>query len=178
MRERRHALRRAGTDSMSRWSQRTLLVSLLIIMGLAWALPANQIAWSSEFRFVVEDLPDNSAAWLPREVVIHTETELTGGLVFILVNPTARTHVFLAEGLFEQEASESGEAATKPLRVTVAPEETVRTLLSTMHIEKVHAGKGGTAEEYRFFCPLHRGDADASGTIRMVHLGGTIRMVQ
>lgn len=162
---------------MRRWSQRTSLVSLLLV-GLAWALSANQMAWSGEFRFVVEDLPDNSAAWLPREVVIHTETDLTGGLVFILVNPTARTHVFLAEGLFEQGAGESGEVATKPLRVTVAPEETVRTLLSTAHIETVHVGKEGTAEEHRFFCPLHRGDTDASGTIRMIHLGGTIRMVE
>lgn len=177
MRNQRNQTNRLVAGPMSRGWQRTSLVSLLAV-GLTWGLLANQVARGSEFRFVVKDLPDNAAAWLPSEVVIYTETDLKGGLTFVLENPTSRTHVFLAEGLLEQIVSESGEAATKPLRVTVAPEETVRTLLSTMHIEKVHAGKGGTAEEYRFFCPLHRGDADASGTIRMVHLGGTIRMVQ
>lgn len=162
-------------DPMSRWSPRTLLVSLLTV-GLAWGLPASQVARGSEFRFVVKDLPDNAAAWLPSEVVIHTETELEGGLVFLLVNPTARTHVFFVEGLYEQVISENGEIAAKPLRVTVAPEDTVRTVLSTTQFEGSRAR--GEVEEFRFFCPLHRGDADPGGTIRMVDLGGTIRMVQ
>ena len=174
MRSRGHQTNQLEAGLMSRWCPQIALVSLLAAV-LAWALPACQIARGSEFRFVVEDLPDNAAAWLPREVVIHTETDLRGGLVFILVNPTARTHVFLAEGLFEQEAGKSGEAATKPLRVTVAPEDTIRTVLSTAQFEWGQARRD--VEEFRFFCPLHRGDTDPGGTIRMVHLGGTIRMV-
>lgn len=160
---------------MSRWSPRASLVSLLIV-GLAWALPANQSAWGSEFRFEVEDLPDNSAAWLPGEVTIHKETDLKGGLVFLLVNPTARTHVFFVEGLYEQVVGENGEITVKPLRVTVAPEDTVQTVLSTVQFEG--GRERGAVEEFHFFCPLHRGDADPGGTIRMVHLGRTIRTAQ
>jgi hypothetical protein len=97
------------------------LVSVLIV-GLTWMLSANQVARGSEFRFVVEDLPDHSAAWLPSEVVIHTDTDLRDGLIFLLVNPTVRTHVFMVEGLYEQVAGEQGDVINKPLRVTVAPE--------------------------------------------------------
>lgn len=160
---------------LSRWSPRTLLVSLLTV-GLTWALPASQVAHGNEFRFVVKDLQDNAAAWLPGEVVIHTEKELEGGLVFILVNPTARTHVFFVEGLYEQVVGENGEIAAKPLRVTVAPEDTIRAVLSTEQFKG--SRERGEVEEFRFFCPLHRGDADPGGTIRIVHFGGTIRMVQ
>ena len=167
-------MKRADSGPMGRWPQRAGLVSLLVAM-LAWGLPASQVACGSEFRFVVKDLPDNSAAWIPSEVVIHTETELEGGLVFLLVNPTARTHVFFVEGLYEQAVSENGEFAAKPLRVTVAPEDTIRTVLSTEQFEG--SRERGGVEEFRFFCPLHRGDADPGGIIRMVHHGGTIRMV-
>lgn len=162
-------------DPLSQWSPRTLLVSLFTV-GLTWALLAGQVAHGNEFRFVVKDLPDNAAAWLPGEVVIHTEKELEGGLVFLLVNPTARTHIFFVEGLHEQVVSENGEIASKPLRVTVAPEDTIRAVLSTEQF-KGSRERGG-AEEFRFFCPLHRGDADPGGTIRMVHFGGTIHLVQ
>ncbi len=175
MRNRRSRTNRLVADPMSRWWQRTSLVSLLAV-GLAWALPASQVAHGSEFHFVVNDLPDNAAAWLPSEVIIHTETELEGGLVFLLVNPTARTHVFFAEGIFEEIVGKSGEPTAKPLRATVAPEETVRTVLSTTQFEGSRAR--GEVEEFRFFCPLHRGDADPGGTIRIVHVGGIIRMVQ
>jgi hypothetical protein len=142
-------------------------------VGLAWVLSVQQVAHGNEFRFVVEDLPDNSAAWLPGEVVIHRETDLTGGLIFLFVNPTARTHVFLVEGLYEQVVGENGAITAKPLRVTVAPEDSVRTVLSTAQWEE--SRERGAVEAFRFFCPLHRGDADSGGTIRMVHLGGIIR---
>lgn len=158
-----------------RWRRGVSLVSVLIV-GLTWMLSAIQVARGSEFRFVVEDLPDHSAAWFPSEVVIHTETDLRDGLIFLLVNPTARTHVFMVEGLYEQVAGEQGDVVNKPLRVTVAPEDSARTLVSLAPWEG--SRERGGVEEFRFFCPLHRGDIDTGGTIRMVHHGGTIRTVQ
>lgn len=147
----------------------------LCAVWVIWALPVLQVVYGSEFRFVVEDLPDSSAAWLPSEVVIHQETDLKGGLIFLLTNPTARTHVFLGEGLYEQVARENGEISAEPLRVTVAPEDSVRTVVSTA--QWAESREPGLVETFPFFCPLHRGDSEAEGTIRMVHLGGTIRTV-
>jgi len=159
---------------MGRWRQRASLVSLLVL-GLTWVLSVHQVAHGSEFRFVVEDLPDSSAAWLPGEVVIHTGTDLTGGLTFLLANPTTRTHVFLVEGLYEEVVGENGEMSAKPLRVTVAPEDSVRTVVSIAQWQG--SQERGAVEAFRFFCPLHRGDADSGGTIHLVHHGGTIRTV-
>jgi hypothetical protein len=174
MRKQRSRTGQFIVDPMGGWRQRESLVSLLAV-GLTWILSVSQVAHGSEFRFVVEDLPDSSAAWLPGEVVIHTQTDLTGGLTFLLMNPTTRTHVFFVEGLYEQVVGEHGEVSAKPLRVTVAPEDSVRTLVSTAQWEE--SRERGAVEAFRFFCPLHRGDADSGGTIRMVHLGGTIRTV-
>lgn len=174
MGNRRSRTRWFVADSRGLGWQRVSLVSLLVV-GLTWALSAHRVAHGSEFRFVVEDLPDSSAAWLPGEVVIHTGTDLTGGLTFFLVNPTARTHVFLVEGLYEQVVGENGEMSAKPLRVTVGPEDSVRTLVSIAQWQG--SRERGAVETFRFFCPLHKGDADSGGTIRMVHLGGTIRTV-
>lgn len=155
--------------------QRSSLRSLVVV-GLAWALSASHVVHGGEFHFMVKDLPDNSAAWVPGEVVIHTETDIRGGLVFVLANPTARTHVFLVEELYEQVVGENGEVAAKPLRVTVAPEDTVRAVLNTAPLEK--DWERGRVEEFRFFCPLHRADTDPGGTLRMIHTGGTIKAVQ
>lgn len=161
-------------DSRGRGWQCASPVSLLVV-GLTWVLSVSQVVHGGEFRFVVEDLPDHSAAWLPSEVVIHRETDLTGGLIFLLVNPTARTHVFLVDGLYEQVAGEKGEMSANPLRVTVAPEDSVRTVVSIAQWQG--SRERDAVETFRFFCPLHRGDADSGGTIRMVHLGGIIRTV-
>lgn len=147
----------------------------LLAAGLIGVLPVTEVAEGSEFRFVVEDLPDNSAAWLPSEVVIHQETDLKGGLIFLLMNPTARTHVFLAEGLHEQVTGENGEISIKPLRVTIAPEDNVRIMVSTA--QWAGSLEPGMVETFPFFCPLHRGDIETGGTIRMVHHGGIIRTV-
>lgn len=174
MKNRRCRVSRLLLAPMVRWRQCVSLVSLLVL-GLTWALSAHRVAHGSEFRFVVEDLPDSSAAWLPGEVVIHMGTDLTGGLTFLLANPTTRTHVFWAEGLYEQAVGENGEISAKPLRVTVAPEDSVRTVVS---IAQWQGSQGrGAVETFRFFCPLHKGDADSGGTIHMVHHGGTIRTV-
>ena len=172
MRKRGRRMGQFVVDFMGGWRQPGSVGSLLAL-GLTWALSVNVVANGSELRFVVEDLPDSSAAWIPSEVVIHRETDLKGGLIFFLVNPTARTHVFLVEGLYEQVVGEKGESSAKPLRVTVAPEDSVRAVVSTAQWEEPR--ERGAVETFRFFCPLHRGDVDTGGTIRMVHLGGTIR---
>lgn len=158
---------------MSTVADRFSLVRVLPLL-LIWCLAVSQSAQGGEFHFTVQDLPDNSAAWLPDQVVIHRETDLSGGLLFILENPTARTHVFLVEGLEEQMVDENGALNVRPLRVTIAPEETIRAVIDTGPFQGVHSEREA---EFRFFCPLHRGDRDPGGTIRIVHLGGTIRMV-
>ena len=80
-----------------------------------------------EFHFIVHDVEGDAAAWSPREVAIHTSTDLEGGLMFVLENLTSRTHVFEAPGLFEQIIVGGSENETvKPMRVYVAPGETVR----------------------------------------------------
>lgn len=152
---------------LSRWSPRTLLMSLLAV-GVAWALPASQVAHGNEFRFVVKDLQDNAAAWLPGEVVIHKRTDLEGGLIFILENPTPRTHVFEAPSLFEQ-IVEGPEAPTvKPLRVYVAPGETVRVQVSIEQLELDPGRDASGAQTCLFFCPLHGADEAFRSTIRVV----------
>ena len=89
---------------------------------------------AAEFHFVVQEVGEKQALWLPQEVVIHCSTEMQDGLVFVLENPTDRTLAFESPGLFEQ-IVEWGEAPTvKPLRVTVAPGETMQVQVSTKEL--------------------------------------------
>ncbi len=137
----------------------------LLTLLLVWCLAASQVAQGSEFRFVVQDLANGSAAWSPSEVVVHTDRDLEGGLVFILENPTRRTHVFLVEGLFEEDAAQQDAATERPLRIYVAPGETVRARVSIIQLKKGE-------DTYRFFCPLHKADAELAGMIRLVSQAG------
>lgn len=123
-------------------------------------------AGAAEFHFVAENRGENRATWLPSEVIIHKSTEMQDGLVFVLENPTDRTHAFAAHGLFEEVMGAHGEITMKPLRVNVTPDDTVRVQVSTAQFAGGMNGPG--MEEFPFFCPLHKGDA---------HLGGTIRVV-
>ena len=121
-----------------------------------------------EFHFIIHDLEGEAAAWFPREVIIHKRTDLEGGLVFILENSTPRTHVFEAPGLFEQ-IVEGPEAPTvKPLRVYVAPEETVRVQVSTAQLEREPEPDASGAQTCPCFCPLHGADEALRSTIRVV----------
>lgn len=141
------------------------LVSGLATAALVGALGLWSPAGAAEFHFVVQDVGEKRAVWVPQEVMIHRSTEMQDGLVFVLENPTDRTHAFAAYGLFEEVMGPHGEVATKPLRVNVTSEDTVRVQISTAQFE----GRTDEAiEEFPFFCPLHKGDA---------HLGGTIRVV-
>ncbi len=137
----------------------------VVLAALASSLMFFSLAGAAEFHFVAEERGDHRAAWVPQEVVIHRSTEMQDGLVFVLENPTDRTHAFAAYGLFEEIMGAKGEITRKPLRVNVTPEDTVRVQISTAQFE---GRMDDLREEFPFFCPLHKGDA---------HLGGTIRVV-
>jgi hypothetical protein len=62
---------------------------------------------------VVQDVGEKRAVWVPQEVVIHRSTEMQDGLVFVLENPTDRTHAFAAYGLFEEIMGAGGELTRK-----------------------------------------------------------------
>ena len=141
------------------------LVSGLATAALVGALGLWSAAGAAEFHFVVQDLGEKRALWVPQEVVIHRSTEMQDGLVFVLENPTDRTHAFAAFGLFEEIMGAGGEVTRKPLRVNVTSDDTVRIQISTAQFER---RTDEASEEFPFFCPLHKGDA---------HLGGTIRVV-
>lgn len=147
-------------------------VSGLAAAALVGALGLWSAAGASEFHFVVQDVGEKRALWVPQEVVIHRSTEMQDGLVFILENPTDRTHAFAAYGLFEEVMGAGGELTRKPLRVNVTSEDTVRVQISIAQFATVErtfdAGNQSGEEPFPFFCPLHKGDA---------HLGGTIRVV-
>ncbi|HRC45097.1 MAG TPA: hypothetical protein PLT27_13675 [Nitrospira sp.] len=121
-----------------------------------------------EFHFVIRDLEGGAAGWLPREVVIHKRTDLEGGLLFILDNPTPRTHVFEAPGLFEQIVEGLEPPIVKPLRVYVAPGETVRVQVSIEQLNREPETDASGAQSCPFFCPLHGGDDALRSTIRVV----------
>lgn len=137
------------------------LAAAVLVGALGFWSPAG----AAEFHFVVQDLGEKRAVWVPQEVVIHRSTEMQDGLVFVLDNPTDRTHAFAAYGLFEEIMGAGGEVTRKPLRVNVTSDDTVRIEISTAQFERL---TDEAVEEFPFFCPLHTGDA---------HLGGTIRVV-
>lgn len=141
------------------------LMSRVASAALVGALGFWSAAGAVEFHFTVQDIGEKRALWVPQEVVVHRSTEMQDGLVFVLENPVDRTHAFAAYGLFEEVTGAQGEIVTKPLRVNVTPDDTVRVQISTAQFE---GRTDETIEEFPFFCPLHKGDA---------HLGGIIRVV-
>lgn len=141
-------------------------LGLLLLIAESCTMPSTSLG--GEFHFVIQDLEGEAAAWSPREVVIHKRTDLEGGLIFILENPTPRTHVFEAPGLFEQ-IVEGAEAPTvKPLRVYVAPGETVQVQVSTEQLKREPETDASGAQTCPFFCPLHGADEALRSTIRVV----------
>ena len=133
-----------------------------VINGGILALASTGLA--KEILFVAHDLDDQQAVWLPKEIILQRSTEFTEPLIFRFDNPTARTHVFEAPGLLES-VEENGVQITRPVRVTIAPEENEQIVLDRSRITSdARAGEGETVT-YRFYCPLHRADDDAGGTI-------------
>jgi hypothetical protein len=143
-----------------------LAVGLLTWIAGICPLPSTGLA--GEFHFVIHDVEGDAAAWSPREVVIHKRTDLEGGLIFILENPTPRTHVFEAPGLFEQIVEGTEAPTVKPLRVYVAPGETVRVQVSTEQLTREPGTDASGAQTCPFFCPLHGADDALRSTIRVV----------
>ncbi|MDF0643966.1 MAG: hypothetical protein P0111_08035 [Nitrospira sp.] len=142
------------------------VIGLLLLIAMSGATPPTGLG--GEFHFVIQDLESDAAAWSPREVVIHKRSDLDGGLIFVLENPTSRTHVFEAPGLFEQ-IMEGAEAPTvKPLRVYVAPEETVRVHVSTEQLRGEPEPDVSGTQTCPFFCPLHGAEQALRSTIRVV----------
>lgn len=141
---------------------------VIILIVVEWSLATPSTGSAEEFRFVIQDVEGNLAAWSPREVVIHKNKDLEGGLVFVLENPTSRTHVFEAPGLFEQIVGERDATTVKPLRVTVAAGETMQIRVSTAQFSRSSGACAEGEHSYRFFCPLHKGDADMGSAMRVV----------
>ena len=141
------------------------LVSGLATAALVGALGLGSPVGAAEFHFMVQDVGEKRALWVPQEVIIHRSTEMQDGLVLVLENPTDRTHAFAAYGLFEEVMGVHGAVTTKPLRINVTSEDTVRVQISTAQFER---RTDEEIEEFPCFCPLHKGDAHPGGTIRVV----------
>ena len=143
---------------------------LLAVNGLATAALVGTLGlWgpseAAELHFVVQEVGEKRALWVPQEAMFHRSTELEDGLVLVLENPTDRTHAFAAYGLFEEVTTAGGAVARKPLRVNVTSEDTVRVQISTTQF----LGRtDAEVEEFPFFCPLHQGEAHVGGTIRVI----------
>lgn len=130
--------------------------------GVVLALPS--VGWGKEIVFVARDTEDQQAVWIPRDIVIHRSTDFADPLIFRLDNPTARTHVFEAPGLFES-AGESGVQIIRPVRITIAPDETEQIVIDRDRMGSDAVVAKGETVTYRFYCPLHRADADMGGRI-------------
>lgn len=137
-----------------------------------WMLFSVSIGHTETIRFNAYDLENQqAAAWAPQEVTVHRNDDADEQVIFILNNPTERTHAFEAPGLLEQISDQDGAPLTKPLRVTVAPGETMEVVIRFAPAESDHdietSCQTGSAC-YRFYCPLHRGDNDPGGIIHLV----------
>lgn len=138
-------------------------------VGLGCMISGGVLAWPSpggakEIAFVAREVEDQQAVWLPTEIAIHRGADFTEPLVFRFENPTQRTHVFEAPALFE--SVEEGDVwITRPVRITIPPEGSEQTIINQDRmLSDVIAAEGGTVT-YRFYCPLHRADADLGGRI-------------
>lgn len=119
---------------------------------------------AKEIAFVAHEAEDQQAVWLPRDIILHRGTDFTEPLIFRFDNPTARTHVFEAPALFES-IEEGGVRITRPVRITIPPEGTEQTVIDRDQIVRDVIVADGESVTYRFYCPLHRADAELGGRI-------------
>lgn len=122
--------------------------------------------WAKEVVFIAREVEDQQAVWLPREIVLHRSKDFTEPLIFRFENPTERTHVFEALALFES-IEEGGVQITRPVRITIPPEGTEQTVIDRDRMVSDVIAAEGEMVTYRFYCPLHRADADMGGRIVM-----------
>ncbi|MEO5864684.1 MAG: hypothetical protein ABIQ79_06590 [Nitrospiraceae bacterium] len=152
---------------MSRYKPTMLpVVWALVLAGGICLNPRTGLA--ETLRFLAQELENSQANWTPQEVVIHRDKDVEGGLLFILEKPSGRTHAFESPGLLQQIVGENQESLPKPLRISVAPGETVEVRVRIAQVERepdTPCADGAAC--YRFYCQLHRGDDDPGGTIRV-----------
>lgn len=155
----------ADKENMRFQRRSVLAMGMWLGCVIADGIPTMPSAgWAKEIVFVARDVEDQQAVWLPREIALHRSTDFTDPLVFRFDNPTARTHVFEAPGLFES-VEEDGVQITRPVRITIAPEESEQIIVDRNRITNdARAGREETVT-YRFYCPLHRADDDMGGEI-------------
>ena len=155
------------TQHMSRYKPTMLPVVWALVLGGGVCLnPRTGLA--ETLRFLAQELENSQANWTSQEVVIHRGKDVEGGLLFILENPSARTHAFESPGLLHQIVGENQESLPKPLRISVAPGETVEVPVRIAQVEREpDMPYADGAACYRFYCQLHRGDDDPGGTIRV-----------
>jgi len=149
------------------WVRRRSAHLAVIYLGLVvstGSLVMPLTGWAKEIAFVARDVEDQQAVWLPSEIIIHRSADFREPLIFRFENPTARTHVFEAPGLFES-VEESGVRITRPVRITIAPEGTEQTVIDRDRMASDAIAAEGETVTYRFYCPLHRADADLGGRI-------------
>jgi hypothetical protein len=133
-----------------------------VIGGAVLAMPCA--GWGKEVAFVAREVEDQQAVWLPREVILRRSTDFMEPLIFRFENPTERTHVFEAPALFES-LEEGGVQITRPVRITIPPEGTEQTVIDRDRITSDAIAADRETVTYRFYCPLHRADADMGGRI-------------
>jgi uncharacterized cupredoxin-like copper-binding protein len=109
-------------------------------------------------------------------VLIDQESDLKGGVTFVLHNPTKVEHAFAVHGLYELVMekgttmvdpgveAEKMNYSLKPINVTLAPGEKKKIQISTAELRGDHA----VGKHFRYFCPIHRD----------VHIGGSIYVVR
>lgn len=137
---------------------------------IAWMAFDLRLSEAETVHFSAQELENQRASWAPQDVVIRHHGDSEGEIRFVLDNPTDRTHVFEAPGVFEQTVADNLARTTRPLRITVAPKETTEILVRFAQTEgdpEPPCVEGATC--YRFYCPLHRGDTDPGGTIRVIY---------
>ena len=142
---------------------RAVVVWLGCVIG-GGVLAISSAGWGKEIAFVAREVEDQQAVWLPREIVIHRSTDFREPLIFRFENPTERTHVFEAPTLFEL-VEEGGVQITRPVRITIPPEGTEQTMIDRDRTVSDAIAAEGETVTYRFYCPLHRADADMGGRI-------------
>ncbi len=128
-------------------------------------------ALAGEFRWVATQIAPDRIIWQPGLVLIDNETDLQGGLVFVLENPTQTSHVFAAQGLsaLVSEEPSAGEK-TESLSVTVGPNEITRVRVSTSPL----LGAGAKGRQFRVRCLIHT-EGHMPGSIFVV--GGSFREI-
>lgn len=147
------------------------MLLLLIVLAVS-ALSVTEGA-AGEFRFIAGQVADNRAIWEPSVTLIDQETDLKGGVVFVVENPTNLEHMFAVRGLHEivtekatEQVSDIGDIVEtmrytlKPIHVKVGPKETKRIRVYTDPLQ----GPSAVGNHFKVFCTIHKD----------VHIGSAI----